>query len=224
MFKRKMSSLGFTMIELLVVIAVIGILAVALLATLNPLEQIRKGRDTRTRSDMSQMLSAIERYNASLGYMPWQVSESENLVSGGPDVPWPTQLGGVGGPGSILGCTITGAGSCTTLDAMTMLTNTAEVKSSFVDRALGETYEVAWIYYDDEPAGTSVTACFVPQSKTFSREAYDRCASGAWGTDFETNVYNVAGSPCPDGADADAYAGMTFGVSGWTYDEMICLP
>src|SRR3989339_1192788 len=63
---------GFTMIELLVVIAVIGILAVALLATLNPLEQIRKGRDTGTRADASQLISALERYNASIGYFPWE--------------------------------------------------------------------------------------------------------------------------------------------------------
>lgn len=203
---------GFTMIELLVVIAVIGILAVALLATLNPLEQIRKGRDTRTRSDVSQLTSAIERYNASLGYFPWQSGEGDNLVPGGADVPFTAINGG----GSLVGCSLT---DCTIAGVLGNLTSTSEVKSSFVDRIVNPGYTTINLYYDDENTGAAVYGCFSPESSTFQREAFDRCAAGNWGSDFNPVAYG-AGSPCPDGADATAYA--TFDPTD--ADEMICLP
>lgn len=194
---------GFTMIELLVVIAVIGILAVALLSTLNPLEQIRKGRDTRTRADMSQLLGGIERYNASLGYFPWQSGEGENLVVGSPDIPFVQINGG-------------------TLDAyLDELTNTSEVKSSFVDRITGSSYPDTYLFYDDEATGGSVIACFTPESQSFQREAWDRCKVGlsAWSSEFASEVYG-AGNPCPDGADESAYD--TFDAT--STNEMLCLP
>lgn len=218
------SDRGFTMIELLVVIAVIGILAVALLATLNPLEQIRKGRDTRTRSDMAQATSAIERYNASLGYFPWQTGEDDDLATGTPDVPF-IQIGGTGGSGTITGCTITGGASCTAAEALALLTATSEVKSSFIDRIVDTSYEATYIYYDDENAGASVIACFTPQSNTFAREAFDRCVAGsaAWGADFATFVYGTATTrPCPDGNEAYYTTPQLFDAAD--VDEMICLP
>ena len=58
-FKR-----GFTLIELLIVIALLGALAVGLLATINPVEQIRKGRDTSTRSIAVEFFDANQRYFA----------------------------------------------------------------------------------------------------------------------------------------------------------------
>ena len=67
---------GFTMIELLVVIAILGILAVAVLSAINPIEQINRGRDTGSRSDAEQLLSAIDRYNAFNGYFPWVTSQA----------------------------------------------------------------------------------------------------------------------------------------------------
>lgn len=217
-------SRGFTMIELLVVIAVIGILAVALLATLNPLEQIRKGRDTRTRSDMAQVTSAIERYNASLGYFPWQTGEDDDLSTGNPDIPF-IRMGGTGGPATITGCGVTGGANCGADDALDLLTATSEVKSSFIDRVVDTAYEVTYLYYDDEISGASVVACFTPQSNTFAREAFDRCVAGAtaWGTDFATFVYNTGTAirPCPD-SDAAGYASATFNAAD--VDEMICLP
>ena len=210
---------GFTMIELLVVIAVIGILAVALLATLNPLEQIRKGRDTRTRADMSQLNSAIERYNASLGYFPWQASESENLTAAAPDIDF-LQIGGTGGSATVPGCTV--VTPCTVADALQLLSDTAEVKSAFIDRIADAGYEITWLYYNDENTGASIITCFTPQSNTFSREAFDRCKAGSsWGSDFLTTAYGGAGSPCPD-SDAATYATASFDSAD--ADEMICLP
>lgn len=215
---NKIKAFGFTMIELLVVIAVIGILAVALLATLNPLEQIRKGRDTRTRADASQLISAIERYNASLGYFPWQAAEGEDLTVGSADIDFVQVNGG----GSVTGCTLT---DCTVAGILGELTSTNEVKSSFIDRVVATSYADMYLYFNDEDTGASAVACYTPESNTFSREAFDRCKAGAgsWGTIFAAFVYDTGTTtrPCPDG-DATAYAAASFDASD--ANEMICLP
>jgi len=77
LLSRLRSQAGFTMIDLLIVIAILGILAVAVLSAINPIEQINRGRDTGSRSDAEQLLSAIDRYNAFQGYYPWQIGASE---------------------------------------------------------------------------------------------------------------------------------------------------
>ena len=66
-FSKVKSQMAFTMIELLIVIAILGILAVAVLAAINPIEQINRGRDTGSRSDAEQLLSAIDRFYAYKG-------------------------------------------------------------------------------------------------------------------------------------------------------------
>ncbi len=219
-----LKKLGFTMIELLVVIAVIGILAVALLSTLNPLEQIRKGRDTRTRSDMSQLVGGIERYNASLGYFPWQASEGQNLVANTADIPF-LQIGGAGGPDNITGS----SPALTVATALDNLTSTSEVKASFIDRITSATYTETYLFFDDETTGGSVVACFTPESQSFSKEAFDRCKAGAssWSTDFLPEVYGTnAGAtvfPCGDGTEANYAAPGTLFLAT-DADEMICLP
>lgn len=210
------SSGGFTMIELLVVIAVIGILAVALLATLNPLEQIRKGRDTRTRSDSSQLASAIERYNASLGYFPWQATEDEDLTVGSADIAFIQINGG----GSVAGCTLT---DCTIAGILEILTDTNEVKTGFIDRVTAATYNDPYLYYNDEVTGAAVEVCYTPESNTFGREAFDRCKSGSWGSDFETAAFCASGTcPCPDAAAQSGYSTLSFDPAD--SDEMICTP
>ena len=55
---------GFTLVEMLIVIAIIGVLAVAVLSAINPIEQMRKARDTRRKSNASELLNAVERYYA----------------------------------------------------------------------------------------------------------------------------------------------------------------
>lgn len=213
-----MKKLGFTMIELLVVIAVIGILAVALLSTLNPLEQIRKGRDTRTRADLSQLLGAVERYNASLGYFPWQTSEGQDVNNGAPDINY-YMIGGSSGSDTIVGS----SPSETVADSLARLTETSEVKSSFIDRVTGTGYPTTYLFYDDESTGSSVVACFTPESQSFQKEAFDRCKAGnaSWSTDFVGEVYGNPSHPCPDG-NAATYATASFTATDT--DEMICLP
>ncbi len=62
---------GFTLVELLIVIALISILSVAVLATINPIEQSNKARDAQWKNDSAEVLSAYERYYASLNRYPW---------------------------------------------------------------------------------------------------------------------------------------------------------
>ena len=75
--RAKLAQSGFTMIELLIVIAILGILAVAVLSAINPIEQINRGRDTGSRTDSEQLLTAIERFNAFQRYYPWQVGQAD---------------------------------------------------------------------------------------------------------------------------------------------------
>ena len=161
---RKVVTKGFTMIELLIVIAVLGILAVAVLATFNPIEQINRGRDTGSRSDSEQLLSAIDRYNANRGLWPWQDTDTEedaisDLTLITEDVP---------------------AGStCSMLDNLGAERNPAcpgtdEIKASFIARLTSTRANDLYIYYGGD-SGDSVYICFNPQSKAFSQEADARC-------------------------------------------------
>lgn len=67
----KLSRRGFTLVELLIVIALLGALAIGLIGALDPFEQLKKGQDTGTRNTVSEVQSAIIRYYALKGIMPW---------------------------------------------------------------------------------------------------------------------------------------------------------
>lgn len=219
---RGIRKLGFTMIELLVVIAVIGILAVALLATLNPLEQIRKGRDTRTRSDAAQLASALERYNASLGRFPWQATEGEDVTVPFTDI----KTGDAGVDCSLAVCTLIAGDGTGVLE---QLTATNEVKSGFIDRIAAANARDLYIAYNNADTGASVTVCFMPESNTFAQEAYDRCVENSFGTDFEA-AYGSYGAQtssdaqfaCPDSATPTDYTAG--GFDSTDADELICIP
>jgi prepilin-type N-terminal cleavage/methylation domain-containing protein len=59
---------GFTLIELLVVIAIIGILAAVVLVAINPAERIAEANDSKSKSDLGQVATAIEScYTANAG-------------------------------------------------------------------------------------------------------------------------------------------------------------
>jgi general secretion pathway protein G len=53
---------GFTLLELIIVAAIIALIATATLAVLNPFGQFQKARDTRVKSDLSQVQKALESY------------------------------------------------------------------------------------------------------------------------------------------------------------------
>ena len=152
------------MIELLIVIAVLGVLAVAVLATINPIEQINRGRDTGQRGDAEQLLSAIDRYNATQGIWPWQIVQSDEDA-----VIWAgvTAIEDNGGTGCLLLDKLSqGSVAC--------VSGADEVKSSFPARLRGGTYNPLFMEYGGE-AGDSVYVCFQPKSGAFRTEAQRRC-------------------------------------------------
>ena len=188
---RVKSQMAFTMIELLIVIAILGILAVAVLAAINPIEQINRGRDTGSRSDAEQLLSAIDRFYAYKGYYPWvsnpnteadlawrgvsgsvAITFGEESIAAWPDNQTPT-------PCYVLDKISSGNadGSCA---------GTNEIKTSFVDRIIESDYNHLYVYYSGE-AGDSLYVCFQPQSGAMKEEAADRCGD-ATGTGLPSDV------------------------------------
>lgn len=191
------------MIELLIVIAVLGVLAVAVLAAINPIEQINRGRDTGNRSDAEQLLSAIDRYNASQMLWPWQGAADD-----AEDIAW-------GQITALLPAAPTGG--CPMLSnlrhdaADTDCPGTDEVKQAFVNRITDSRYNALYMEYGGA-TGDSVYVCFSPQSMSFSQEADTRCDAGV-PTGYPANACDETGTGCAS----------LIGASGES-DDCICLP
>ena len=78
---------GFTLIELLVVIGILAILLAITLIAINPARQFGQANDTRSRSDILQILNAVHQYSAeNRGVLPRAVT--------GLAVDTPTEIGG----------------------------------------------------------------------------------------------------------------------------------
>lgn len=60
--KSSFSQKAFTLIELLIVIAVLGVLAAAVVAAINPVQKINKAKDSTVKSDMGQLVNALQAY------------------------------------------------------------------------------------------------------------------------------------------------------------------
>ena len=191
---RKTVTKGFTMIELLIVIAVLGVLAVAVLATINPIEQINRGRDTGSRGDTEQLLSAIDRYNANKGLWPWQDAATDD-----PALAWTTVTAAA--PSSPNGCPMLGLLS-TSADPACSATD--EIKASFVQRLVDVRSNALYMEYGGG-TGVSVYICFNPQSVAFQKQADERCA-GTPPTDYPANACGA----CP--------------VSLGRHTSCVCLP
>lgn len=147
---------GFTMVELLVVIAIIGILAVAVLSTLNPIEQINKSRDTRTRNDVVQVMTAIERYYATQEDYPWANTVSATKVPS--DQVYPLILLSDGDAS----------------EWVQFLEDVGEVKQVMVDRVTDAASTIS--VFKEAGVNGQVIGCFDPISSAFEAEADAACA------------------------------------------------
>lgn len=76
----KRFSNGFTLIELLVVIAVLGVLASGVVVAINPLKRINQANDANIKSDIGQIVNAMQAYYTQYKSYPTQVSD---LVTSG---------------------------------------------------------------------------------------------------------------------------------------------
>lgn len=169
------------MIELLIVIAILGILAVAVLAAINPIEQINRGRDTGSRSDAEQLLSAIDRFYAYKGYYPWVINPNNTSLLAWRGVAADTDITA----GSITISAWNDNGSpdaCAVLDKIAdgdgvSCDGTNEVKRSFVDKITKSDYNHLYVYYNGDP-GASLYVCFLPKSGAMQKDAADRCTAG----------------------------------------------
>jgi prepilin-type N-terminal cleavage/methylation domain-containing protein len=180
-------SKGFTLIELLIVIAVLGILAVAVLSAINPIEQINRSRDTGSRSDAEQLLSAIDRYYATNGYYPWVASAEETDV----DQAWEKVT-----------ATLPSDGVTPLLDKLSEA-GTGELKTSFTDRISKTTYNALYIYNSGDQ-GSSTYVCFNPKSSSFKAESETRCGTG--GNGLPDDLSGASGSVCPGGTPEVYYS------------------
>lgn len=194
---------GFTLIELLIVIAILGILATAVLSAINPVEQINRSRDTGTQSDAEQLLSAIQRFNASQGYYPWQTGPFDPSDSDtDPVTGWTRVANDVASPD---GWTVADAGTVPAENPAVAGNNvldilgsseanaTNELLEAYVNRITADNYNSLYTYNDGEN-GSSTYVCFLPQSQQFEKAAADRCGEidGPLPDDYPTEACDDA--------------------------------
>lgn len=186
---------AFTMIELLIVIAILGILAVAVLAAINPIEQINRGRDTGSRSDAEQLLSAIDRYYAYKGYYPWV--NSPNAIT--------DALSPMLGVTSLEAWQDDAGTPCNVLDKLAngntdgSCAGNNELKRSYVDKITQSDFNHLYVYYSGAP-GSSVYVCFAPQSGAFQEDAAERCVDEL-GSGLPEDLQGAAATICVEDAE-----------------------
>jgi hypothetical protein len=130
------------LVELLIVIALLGALAIGLIGALDPFEQLKKGTDTGTRNSVSEIHSAVIRYYALKGIMPW-CATSGCIVDQTYVVSMPLS-------------------NATFLPYLANIVDTGELKSNFTTVQQGE---LGKIYVTGTDA--QVIVCYKPGSKSF---------------------------------------------------------
>jgi prepilin-type N-terminal cleavage/methylation domain-containing protein len=204
---------AFTMIELLIVISILGILAVAVLAAIDPIEQINRGRDTGTRSDAEQLLSAIDRYYAMKGYYPWQAGATDPVSS----IDF-----------QAIDDELKGTATCPILARLSETANVSgcdtdsgsqELKQAYVQKVSDPNYNSLYVY-NAGTVGSSTYVCFKPKSKSFIQEAIDRF--------IDTTNNNTAIDPPADYPTEALANGEACGISqvtdGTRNNNCVCLP
>lgn len=163
---------GFTLIELLIVIALLGALAIGLIGALDPFEQLKKGTDTGVRNTVSEVHSAIIRYYALKGSMPWCADGDNTCTLDG-------ALYGTTGP---VGQDLSTEGMSSVIER---IVNTGELKSNF------RTVQSSQLSKISVTGGLqTVAVCFKPDSKSFRADnntRYDISGSTMAATDCGGN-------------------------------------
>lgn len=174
---------GFTLIELLIVIAILGVLAAAVLSAINPVEQINRGRDTGSLSDAEQLLSAVSRFNAAQGYLPWVTVEGGNQpqVWAAVDDTWVNNAGTPIAVLDLLG-----------QNTVTNPSGTGELLPAYKARITAASYNKLYVYKENSD-GSSVYVCFDPQSGAQSTKATNRCASNELPDDYPAAACKTTG-------------------------------
>jgi prepilin-type N-terminal cleavage/methylation domain-containing protein len=150
---------GFTLIELLIVIALIGVLAVALLSTINPVEQPRKAKDTARGAAAAEMLSALERFQATFFCYPWDIDFAASTPSCG-DIVNPDKV------------------PLNEADTIADLTvNTSEMKPEFFNRDVVTDTGTNKLQLTEDTTNL-VHICYVPESATQKQQANNDAAGG----------------------------------------------
>lgn len=152
---------GFTLVELLIVISLLGAIATLVIATINPIEQANRTRDTRFKTDGGQLISAIDRYFASVNEFPWATTAGFSNDDA---------FGFITAADSGVG--VCGDANCTT-DGI-LITND-ELKTEFRNRDFikkgyagysGATDDDRIFLGKETGASSSVYACFIPLANT----------------------------------------------------------
>lgn len=138
---------GFTLIELLVVIGILGVLAAALIATIDPFEQLKKATDANVKNTVVEFTTANVRYYTTHNALPWSDTSASAACQNSGTPPNSSALNGAQ-MNSCLGNIIADG----------------ELKAGFTT--------VTSILQSILVSGTtnSVTACFLPQSKSQERD------------------------------------------------------
>ncbi|MBU0974255.1 type II secretion system GspH family protein [Patescibacteria group bacterium] len=194
--KKLFRNAGFTMIELLIVISILGILAVAVLSAINPIEQINRGRDTGSRSDAEQLLSAIDRYNAFQGYFPWQTGASDTTHLAYTWTSW--DLASSVADTNTTPCPVSEKLSTATTGTCV---GSGELKITFFTRIFDTGYNHLFIY-NKGGQGDSTYICFAPKSNAFVTEAANRVLAGL-PTDYPSTAVQAVANTTDCGASGN---------------------